>query len=366
LGKPLQKRTVFFGPFIGELGWELAYWQGWVRKVCKGQFKDYRKIAASVPGREPFYPYVDEFRPLPESFLKLGISGHAYYADGWRGGYPGKQVDVYTLREVLGRLRRVQWPQPVSVEQPLRTPDVEPQAESMLAHFKEQLPEDTLYFVPWKMNHYEPDRLDFGTSILPGVLPRSDEGQASKPIDFEFQQPEYLEPTPEGEKAFRKIMADERKLIAIFPRCRIVRRADKNWPREKYLGVIQALQAARPDFVVAIFGEPGGAYFADGVPDGCLDLINPQPARRMDLQLAALKRCVMALGGLSGSLLVALAAGCPALVWGYLGEQARFYCENFMGTPMIYYSSVNPSVDTVVGLSQSLLLMLRNWSKRLG
>jgi ADP-heptose:LPS heptosyltransferase len=250
------------------------------------------------------------------------------------------------------------------VEKPVDSPDVEPQAEAMLVEFKQHLPEDTVYFVPWKWNRYEPDGLEFGLRIPQGARPTSDM-PVIKHIDFKCQLLEYLEPTQEGERAFRQIVPDERRLIAIFPRCRVIRRADKNWSREKYVELIQRLQSAWRDYLVAIFGEPGGAYFADGVPAGCIDLINVSSNHRMDIQIAALKRCVMALGSMSGAMLVALAAGCPALIWGFASSQARYHRENFMGTPMIYYTELDPSVNTVFELSQALQLMLQNWTSQL-
>lgn len=354
-------KAVFFGPFIGEFGWELLFWQGWVRKVCKGEFKDYRKIAASFPGRQPFYPYVDEFWSLPESFLKLGVSGHGYYTDGWRGGYPTTQVEAYTVRSILGPLRRLQRPCRVLVDRgPMDSPDVKPQAEAMLAQFKQRLPEDTVYFVPWKWNRFKPGGIEFGLDIPEGMRPTS-RAPVAKPIDFRYQFLEYLDPTPEGERAFRQIVPDDRELIAVFPRYRVIRRADKNWSKENYVELIQRVHSAWPDLQVAIFGEPGGAYFADGVPVQCLDLINVSPEHRMDIQFAALKSSVMALGSMSGAMLVALAAGCPALIWGNAEEEEIYHRQNFMGTPMIYYTDLDPSVNTAFELLQALRLMLQNW-----
>jgi len=358
-------KTVFFGPFIGEFGWELLFWQGWVRKVCKGEFRDYRKIAASVQGRQPFYPYVDEFWPLPDSFLKLEVSGHGYYTDGWRGGYPGRQIETHTVRSIISSLRHLHKPRRIWVEKPIDCPDLEQQVEEMFTEFKQRLPDDTFYFVPWKANHYEPDALEFGLQIPQGVCPTSDMS-VIKHIDFQYQLFEYLEPTPEGERAFRRIMPDERKMVAIFPRYRVVRRADKNWAIEKYLDIIHRIQNVWPDCLVSIFGEPGGAYFADGVPAGCLDLINIPAEHRMDIQVAALKHCVMALGSMSGAVLVALAAGCPTLIWGFAANQARYYRENFMGSPMIYHTDIDPPVNTVFDLLKALQLMLKNWGRRSG
>ena len=173
-----------------------------------------------------------------------------------------------------------------------------------------------------------------------------------RPMPFEQQQFEYLQPTPAGAAAFRRIVPDGQPLIAILPRHRVVRRPEKNWPREQYEALIPRLQQLWPEARVAIVGEPGGAHFADGVPAGCVDLINVPPTSRMDIQIAALQQSVMALGGMSGALLVALAAGCPSLIWGSPNEQARYYHENFMGTPMIYYADAAPTVETIVAFAQ--------------
>lgn len=351
-------KTVFFGPFIGEFGWELLFWQGWVRKVCKGEFKNYRKIASSIPGREPFYPYVDEFWPIPDEFRDLKISAHGYYADGWREGYPGFQALEYQTKSAIKQLVRLKRPRRVWVEKPVQTDNIEKRAYAMLEVFKQKLPEDTVYFVPWQWNRYKPQQIEFGLRLQDNVLPRSDMELIRK-IDFEYQQFEYLMPTPHGEDAFHDILKEDKKLIGVFPRYRLIRRADKNWREDKYEQLVRRLQMNFPENAVAIFGEPGGAYFADGVPNGCVDLINVSPDRRMDIQIAALKHCVFSVGGMSGAVLVALASACPTLIWGLPEQHPRYYRENFMGTKMIYHAHVDPPVDLVLELVQALLGVMK-------
>lgn len=356
----MKSQTVVFGPFIGEFGWELLFWQGWVRKACRQQFADFRKIAISAPGRQPFYPDTDEFWPLPESYLRLQPSGHAYYTDAWRGGYPGEQVRRYTVRSVLGPLSRMRTPFQSLHERPIDALDVEPRAEAMLSDFRRLLPEDTIWFVPWKTNRVESDGLEFGVHIPAGALPTKSLARIQR-ISFEHQILEHLDPTEYGESLFREVASGDRSLIALFPRHRNLRRADKNWSRAKYSELVQVLQQLYPSHKVAIFGEPGGAHFADSIPDGCLDLINVPPERRMDIQIAALKRSHMALGSMSGAMLVALASGCPALIWGFPQAQARYHRENFMGTPMIYHADMDPEVNRIVDLTRSLDRMLGGW-----
>ncbi|MBI3318082.1 MAG: hypothetical protein HYZ90_02915 [Candidatus Omnitrophica bacterium] len=349
-------RTVFFGPFIGEFGWELSFWHGWVRKMCRTEFQGDRKIASSYAGRRPFYPSVDEFWPIPDSFRREVASAHGYIADGWIGGYPGRRTWRYTLRSFVGDLRRGRRPEKVLTEEPLPLPPLAPKAEALLGQMKRRLPPETIFFTPWKWNRWEPDRLEFGVEWLPS----DGEGGArlrERGIDLQDQWFEPLEPTEEGRREFSSRFDEKGRLIALFPRHRNLRRPEKNWPREKYLELIQRLQTAWPEMTVGLFGEPGGAYFSEGVPEGSLDLINVPASLRMDIQIAALKQARMALGGISGAMLVALAAGTPSLIWGYAAEGARYHRENVLGTPLIYHADSNASVEAVLELARSLQRM---------
>lgn len=153
----------------------------------------------------------------------------------------------------------------------------------------------------------------------------------------------------------RELISPGARLIGIFPRCRTLRRQDKNWSRDKYLELIRRLQQDWPGCQVAIFGEPAGAYFADGVPTGCVDLITVAADHRMDIQVAALQQTVFALGSMSGAVLVGLATGCPTLTWGYAENQSRYDQENFMRTPMIFHAEIDPGVETVLSCARRLM-----------
>lgn len=62
-------RPVIFGPWTGEFGWELCFWQGRVRRLCNTTYRNYKKIAISYPGHDVLYDKVDQFIPLPEFFV---------------------------------------------------------------------------------------------------------------------------------------------------------------------------------------------------------------------------------------------------------------------------------------------------------
>ena len=178
--------------------------------------------------------------------------------------------------------------------------------------------------------------------------PKSNKDFVSYQIPYEKQILEHLQPTKKGVALLNKIVGPKERLIAIFPRHRVARRPDKNWSKEKYEVLIKRLQLKFPLFKIAIFGEPGGAYFTDGVPKGCVDLINIKPEYRMDVQLAGLKQSVLAVGGESGGIVFALAGGCRALCWGHVTYAKEFKRQNFMKTKQVFYSYTNPSVEIVM------------------
>ena len=60
---------------------------------------------------------------------------------------------------------------------------------------------------------------------------------------------------------------------------------------------------------------------------------------------------------INGALLFALAAGCPALIWGEADSQIRYHVENFMDTPLIYHTDIDPTVDSVATLLSSIKKM---------
>jgi hypothetical protein len=363
--------TVFFGPFVGEFGWELAHWQWWVRRMCLEDFKDHRKIACSFPGRAAFYPYIDEFWPLPEDFLGSGFIPWGYATAGWRHGLPG----IYTERHARIRVPEqwFKWPLPFRYgpsaiqyifrpqkvnEIKLKTPDVEPQAGQLLAALKKRLPEDTQFFVPWQVNEYKPQDLTFGLEVA--AAPRGLSDFRTRPIPIEAQRLEILRATPSGKEAFKRIFPGNAQLIGVFPRRIAVRRSDRNWPKGRYLQLIQLLQNKFPENKVAIFGEPGGAYFAGEIPEGCISLIDVPVEMRLDLQLAALENCVFVLGAASGGISMAMAAGCPVLCWGYEYNVDMIHRYNLFNVPLVFYPKMQPSVGEAIRLAQSFYWALKH------
>ena len=351
-------KTVFFGPFVGEFGWELLWWQGWVRRVARTRYKGWRIIASSFPGRHVFYPDA-EFWPLPKWFLEKPISSRVYITDCWKNRWPEPNIGTKELE------------------------DVEPKIDRIIADFKKRLPKNIEFVIPWEFR----DDKEYGKigMIIPENPKKGDKFIAYN-ISYSYQDLEYLRPSRKGQEVFDRILKNSKSLrdshnknsyslsensqntnhfskkndlIAIFPRMRKYRRPDKNWEKEKYLTLIKQLQTGLPKYKIAILGEPGGAFFANGVPDGCIDLINVPAGYRMDIQAACLCQAKLAIGSQSGAIDFALACGCPSMSWGPGSGEKVFLTENFMKTPMTFLPFQNPDVYTVLRYAESMLCNAR-------
>jgi len=71
----LGRGILFAGPWIGEFGWELARWQGAVRK--RSEESGLYTIVMSRPGHQVLYQgFADDFWELPQSCLNAGLVPH--------------------------------------------------------------------------------------------------------------------------------------------------------------------------------------------------------------------------------------------------------------------------------------------------
>ena len=100
-------KTVFFGPFIGEFGWEVLYWSAWINRLIDEKYKNCHIIVASQGGRELFYPKANEFWPLPDWFCDVQYVQTGYISDGWENGLP--RGNFSRVEKLFGIIERERW-----------------------------------------------------------------------------------------------------------------------------------------------------------------------------------------------------------------------------------------------------------------
>jgi hypothetical protein len=62
-----KENCIVFGPWIGELGYELMFWHGYIRRLCVERYHDHHRIAVSYSGRKILYDECDDFIPIPDN-----------------------------------------------------------------------------------------------------------------------------------------------------------------------------------------------------------------------------------------------------------------------------------------------------------
>lgn len=336
-------KKILFGPFVGELGWELLFWQGWVRKLCKEEFSGYQKIAVSRLGHHIFYDSCDEFIPIPDHLFPKDYSARGYISDGWQDGYPSNNGSYrWRLHDVFLQMKQRTRPHKTFFERPNLTSSNYTIFENYLNDLSLVVGKNAIMVVPWKMNYFSAIKVGFEMPSNPKFIARPENTFIP---DFRYQDLGKIRGDYNISASYAKKMEN---LVAVLPRSRSYRREDKNWSEAKYLELIQGL--VQRGKTVVLVGSPGGAYFSNYTPEGCINLINEPAPVRLSVQIRYLQECNFAIGAMSGAMLLALASGCPSIIFGEQSQMHRYYYENYLRTRLNYVADINPEAEQLLSI----------------
>jgi len=292
-----MSKTVVFGPWIGELGWELNSWQGWVHHVMRKDYKDHQKIICSFPGRESLYAGClqdCEYHSHPDWFCKLKYSPRAYATDYWWKDSPKFQKGKYN------------------------GPTMKPMAERLVSEISQEIgvPESN-FVLPWKQMKYK-------KAIIGGVYNTDKRYPVFSPQRIPKSSQDILPLTPitEASELLCKIQISqgidpESNLILMFPRNRH-RGAFKNWPSAYYTSLSEDVSEKHPGYVWTVVGHPDQSLFGDKTPPGWLNLVNlgESESQRLNVHIAALSKSILGVGPASGIIHIATWCKVPVILNG--------------------------------------------------
>jgi ADP-heptose:LPS heptosyltransferase len=348
----------FFGPFIGEFGFELVYWHGWLRYIKENYFKKNDKmIVSSFPGRYPLYEFADEFIPLPEWYIKNNFSERGYFID-WEDYDLKKQTEIKNEMSKLIQYFKDhlkdkevmfvnEYPQKIYTQK-LYYRIKRQFNKKILDKFKGEKKIDSVKSYLENCNTFAGKYVKKPLFVnYPSLRTGDYLGQEPR---FEHQKYIKLKPTNIGEIRKKEILEEnnydgKKPIFTIFPRKRIIRRPDKNWTEDNWMNFISNL-IKKFDPLIILCGTKNGSFLTNYKNDSnVINIINESPNSLMDLQLAFIKMCEVSIQGKSGSVNLALQANCPSFLMGE--EKERYYVckrENPFSTSIYFYTEyeLNP------------------------
>lgn len=269
--------TVFFGPFVGELGWACSRWIGWCRLRRFIEFGTARSIAMDYDWRYPLYAdFVDEFIPLPPWVAQLG----------W-------EQDCYELVP----------------------PDSQPGACTPVDVYNELLTYCKQFINPHTTWWVKPPR---GCNFI---------------VHFSYQQMwKPLEPSPQAKAYVDSLLHNVQRPVIVFSGRKRARSADRNIPESVWDGLITELEKY---FTVVITGTPHSSALVDKVGRNIINVIPRTGVDGLDVLIAFLHRARMSVTSQSGPTLVSLQCETPSYIVGHeVARHSRH--ENFLDAPSLF------------------------------
>ena len=322
---------ILAGPFIGEFGWELSYWHGWLRYIKK-EYPVSKLIVSSYPGREQLYEFADQFIPHNEDFIKKNYSQRAFFLDYDENNISIIKEDIKSLYDNIKK--EIFYKNYIHIScfpQKIKTTNLIYRIKNKLNFlFKEKDP-------ILKFNRFagkfikEPFHLNF-------------------PYDEKIYYPQY---PSLSQQYFKKLKQSEKtkidtnmiikkynkkNIFTLFPRKRDIRRTDKNWGEEKWKIFINLL-ISKYDPLIIICGTKNGSYFSEIENNqNIFNSIKYFSNNNLDMQISFIESSNVSIHGLSGSAILSLLCGKKTFMYGTHKEFHEIcVLGNPLNTEILYY-----------------------------
>ena len=322
---------ILAGPFIGEFGWELIYWHGWLRYIKK-KYPRSKMIISSYPGREQLYEFADHFIPHPNNFIKKNYSQRAFFLDYNENNISTVRKDIEKLYDYIkGKIGYRNYLHISCFPQKVKTTNLIYRVKHKF-NFLNREKDPVLKFnkfagkfikEPFHINFPYNDRIYYPQS--PNLYQQHfKELQNSKKAKIE---------TNAIIKKYNK-----KNIFTLFPRKRDLRRVDKNWGEENWRVFINLL-IKKYDPLIIICGTINGSYFSDIKNNkNIFNSIKYSSKNILDTQISFIKSSSISIHGLSGSALLSLLCRKKTFMYGTFKEYDDICVKgNPLNTEILFY-----------------------------
>ncbi len=342
----------FFGPFIGEFGWELLFWQAWIRNIKQKYLSNHEVIVSSFPGRQPLYEFADKFIPLPDSYLENNFSSKNYFLD-WEHFNEDQFLNFKNEIKLLMKHYSILFKNEnikyiYNFPQKIYTRKLNYRIQNYVSRkiFKNKINNFEEYLE--KVNIHPGKNIKSPLFLnYPYKYNSIDSYNVQFPL-ISNQSFIKLKSTKYGIKLRNEILKNYEingPIFCIFPRFRNIRRPDKNWTENNWIKFISLL-VKKYNALIVICGYSNESFFKNSKNSkNIINILNYDKKISLDLQLAFLEISKVAVHGRSGSCYLSMLSDRPTFMAGpEIDRKIITIDDNVLNSNIKYFTDydVNP------------------------
>ena len=332
-------KTVIFGPFIGEFGWELSYWHGWVRKLAQTHYSKHKIVVSSYKRSYPLYSdFINEFVPISDELIKKNYICSGYFPDPRNFSDIEKKEFLHLYKQEIKRLQEKYVGEvKIITHYPQRKRKHLSQLifllKKVIPLFKEseldkQNPYPGLIIKNYIKYLFFNEKNSWDVQTPPGI----------------FQKHIKLSPSTESKKKISLLINNDidSKFVTIFAR-NLLKRKDKNW-KEQYWKIFVKLLVDDLDLKVFLCGLSNASFLEDFSYRNVYNTIGFDKKDILDLQIACLNRSNFSIHSLSGTIVLSMQCEVKTFFFGDGRYEKRFKEDNLLNSNFRYYTDegLNP------------------------
>jgi len=336
--------NILFGPFIGEFGWELCYWQGWVRKYSKS-FSNSKIYISSFEKSYPLYKdFINKFIPISKKLVDKKYSLNGYFPNFKILSEKEKKnfKDLYD-QEVV-RLKEIVKKE--NDNEIIHLPFYPQRNRNKFSHLTFLIKKILKINNEKVINKENPYKGIVIENYLDFLINNYEKAWDVQVPPKNFQIINHLRPTNKVNDLYQKIRqkVNSKHFVTLFPRKRDIVRPARNYSENKWEIFIKRLV---DDLKLGVFicGTPEGAGLKQFKYYNVYNTAFEQEKNLLDLQIALLCNSKYSIHSLSGSAYLPMYTGNYTFFFGLENYRKRFDGDNVLNSKYKFLTNYGTDPD---------------------
>jgi len=337
-------KNILFGPFLGEFGWELCYWQGWVRKFSKF-YSNSKIFIASHPKSYPLYhDYVYKFIPISNKLVDKKYSLNGYFPNFKKLSEKEKKVFKNLYDQEIVRLKEeIKNDNDYDI---MHMPFYPQRNRNKLSHLTFLIKKILKINNENAIYHENPYKGLPIKNYLDFLINNYEKAWDVQAPPKNFQIIKFLKPTNHVNELYLKVRqkVNLKNFVTLFPRKRDVFRPERNYHEKKWEIFIKRL-VDELKLGVFICGTPEGAGLKNFKYQNVYNTTFEEEKYLLDLQIALLCNSKYSIHSQSGSAYLPMYTGNYTFFFGLENYRKRFDRDNVLNSKYEFLTKYGTDPD---------------------